>query len=97
MRCPSERPVRSVRSESPGNSAAVAHLLWEQEVGGSNPPSPTTVVSFTPGNDPAPFPTTVVSSTSGNDPARWVRALAAGVDLRDAGPTLTTLTSSMRA
>jgi hypothetical protein len=26
---------------SPGSSAAVAHLLWEQEAGGSNPPSPT--------------------------------------------------------
>lgn len=24
-----------------GSGAAVAHLLWEQEVGGSNPPSPT--------------------------------------------------------
>ena len=27
--------------EIPGSSAVVAHLLWEQEVGGSNPPSPT--------------------------------------------------------
>ena len=32
---------------SPGRSAAwLAHLLWEQEVGGSNPPAPT----------PVPFP-----------------------------------------
>src|SRR5215213_6128400 len=26
---------------SPGSGAVVAHLLWEQEVGGSSPPSPT--------------------------------------------------------
>ena len=29
------------RIEAPGSGAVVAHLLWEQEVGGSSPPSPT--------------------------------------------------------
>lgn len=31
----------SVRSGHPGSGAVVAHLLWGQAVGGSNPPSPT--------------------------------------------------------
>jgi hypothetical protein len=31
--------LRSIKQT--GSGAAVAHLLWEQEVGGSNPPSPT--------------------------------------------------------
>ena len=31
----------AVASRGPGSGAVVAFLLWEQAVGGSNPPSPT--------------------------------------------------------
>jgi hypothetical protein len=43
------KPRPGVR-QRPGSGAAVAHLLWGQEVGGSNPPSPTRrVPSYTRG------------------------------------------------
>ena len=34
--------VAGRESSAPGRSAGVAQLLWEQQVGGSNPPAPTT-------------------------------------------------------
>ena len=45
---PDGLPLATRFRDHTGSGAAVAHVLWEHEVGGSNPPSPTMAVLLEP-------------------------------------------------
>jgi hypothetical protein len=75
---------------TPGSGAVVAHLLWEQEVAGSNPVSPTTSPAprRTRSRSDRPRTRRAVGPTSFSHPRRRARRLAPwrAVDRRAAAP-----------